>query len=182
MTTIGVLVVVTAGLGWAAWTYNRLVRARTMVGEAWSGIDVQLRRRRDLVPALVDVVRGYARHEQEALEAVTALRTGGRGATPGARAPDETALGRALRRLLAVAEAYPDLRASEQFLALQQRLVEVEDQLQLARRYYNGTVRELNVLVQSVPTLLVARPLGFQAAEFFEIELATDRAVPEVRL
>jgi LemA protein len=182
MTAVLALAVLAGLLGWAAWTYNRLVRARALVAEAWSGIDVQLRRRRDLVPALVEVVRAYGRHERETLEAVTALRAGAPPAGAGARATEETRLTRSLRQLLATAEAYPELRASEQFLGLQARLTEVEDHLQLARRYYNGTVRELNILVEAVPSALVAGPLGFRPAEFFEIELATERAVPEVRL
>ena len=169
-------------LAWGLVTYNRLVKARTLVAEAWSGIDVQLRRRHDLLPALVEVVRGYATHERQALEGVTALRTGVPPAAVDARGPAEAEVTRRLRRLLAVAEAYPDLQASDQFLGLQGRLVEIEEAVQLARRYYNGTVRELNVLVGAVPTNLVAGLLGFRPAEFFEIELATDRAVPEVRL
>jgi LemA protein len=182
MLRIAGLVLLVGGLAWVAYAYNGLVRARALVREGWSGIDVQLRRRRDLVPNLVEVVRAYGRYEQETLEALTALRAGAPAAAVGARGSEESELTRGLRRLLAVAEAYPELRASEQFLGLQRRLTEVEDELQLARRYYNGTARELNIRVHSVPTNVVARLLGFPPAEFFEIELATERAAPEVRL
>jgi LemA protein len=179
---LGALVVAAGLAGWTAYAYNRLVRARNMVREAWSGIDVQLRRRRDLVPGLVDVVRAYGRHERDTFAEVTALQTGVPPAAAGPRGQVETALSRAVRQLLAVAEAYPELRASEQFLGLQARLTEIEDHVQLARRYYNGTVRELNILVEALPTNVVARLLGFTPAEFFELELAIERAAPEVRL
>jgi LemA protein len=179
---VGALVLLAGLAAWVAYAYNRLVRARNLAREAWSGIDVQLRRRWDLIPNLVEIVQAYARHEREAFRTVAALRTGEPPAAAGARGHAETALSRAVRQLLAVAEGYPELRASEQFLGLQQRLAEIEDHVQLARRYYNGTVRELNVLVEAVPTNLVAGLLGFRPAEFFELELAVERAAPEVRL
>jgi LemA protein len=164
------------------WGYNRLVRARAMVREAWSGIDVQLRRRRELIPNLVEVVRAYGRYERETLERLTALRTEGVPDAAGARGSAETALTRQFRQVLVAVEAYPELQASAQFLGLQRQLAEIEDQIQLARRYYNGTVRELNVLVESVPTNVLAGLAGFRPAEFFEVELATERATPDVRL
>jgi len=161
---------------WLAWTYNRLVSARNAVKEGWSGIDVQLKRRHDLVPLLVDAVGAYARHERGLLERVARLRS--------RSVPDleeEAELSRGLEQLLAVAEAYPDLKASANFLSLQRQLVEVEEALQLARRYYNGAVRVYNTLLESFPTLLVARRFGFTPARYFELPLATEAHAPEVK-
>ena len=167
---------------WVAFDFNRLVRWRNMTAEAWSGIDVQLKRRYDLVPNLVEAVRGYSAHEQETFTAIARLRTRAIDAAPAEQTGAENALSGGLRSLLAVAEGYPALRANENFLALQQELVEVEDQIQLARRYYNGSVRNYNTLVQSFPSLVLARLVGFRSAEFFEIERATERSAPEVVL
>lgn len=164
---------------WIAFAFNRLVRHRNLVREAWSGIDVQLQRRHDLVPALVEATRGHARFERDTLESVIRLRA--LGATR-AQQDGENALSDQLRGLLAVAEAYPELRASQSFLELQARLVEVENHLQMARRYYNGTVRDLNIAVESFPANLVARACGFTTQEFFQVESATERAVPQVAL
>ncbi len=154
--------------------YNRLVAARNAVREAWAGVEVQLKRRHDLVPMLVDAVGAYARHERTLLERVARLRTR-------VDPEEEAELSRELRGLLAVAENYPALRASANFLKLQQRLVEVEEALQLARRYYNGAVRVYNTLLESFPTLLVARRFGFTPARYFELPLATEARVPEVK-
>lgn len=172
--------------------YNRLVRARNIVAEAWAGIDVQLQRRHELVPNLVAVTREYVRHESSVLEDVTRARSEGvapaaAGSPPEAAgmaflAANETALSRSLGQLFALAEAYPDLKAAETFSQLHGSLVEVEDQLQYARRYYNGAVRDLNNRVESFPSNLVARSFGFRAAAFFEIELASAREAPDVRL
>ncbi len=166
-------------LGWIALAFNRLVRAGNLTREAWSGIDVQLKRRHDLVPALVETTRGHARFERDTFDALTNLR--GQRASR-ALQDGENALSGQLRELLAVAEAYPELRASESFLALQSRLAEVEHQLQMARRYYNGTVRDLNIAIESFPSNVVARGFGFALGEFFQVESASERAVPEVRL
>ena len=168
-------------LAWFAWSFNRLVRDRNLVTEGWSGIDVQLKRRHDLVPSLVETVRGYAEFEKGLLEDVTRLRAGasGREATRELR-NDENALTDRLRTLFAVAEAYPDLKANRSFLTLQQQLTEIEDALQYARRYYNGTVRNFNIRVESFPSNLVARLFGFSQAEFFEIQTATERQTPSV--
>ena len=173
---VGALLVV---LVVVALAFNRLVRHRNLVREAWSGIDVQLKRRHDLVPNLVESVRGHATFERTVLEEVTRLR----GAPRASRAlqDGENALTTQLRGLLAVAEAYPQLRAGESFLGLQQRLTEVENQLQMARRYYNGAVRDYNIVVESFPSNLVARAFGFTLEEFFQVESALERAVPEVR-
>jgi len=163
------------------WVYNRLVRQRNLVKEAWAGIDVQLQKRHELVPNLVETVRGYTRHESSALEKVTRLRAGA--AAPDAeRAAGESSLSRSIARLFALAEDYPDLKASEGFQQLHRSLVEIEDHLQYARRYYNGAVRDLNNLVESFPSNLVARPFGFRSAPFFEIELASQAGAPDVRL
>jgi LemA protein len=162
---------------WTAVAFNRLVRRRNLVREAWSGIDVQLTRRHDLVPALVECTRGHATYERQALETLTRLRS----APPSrARQVDENALSDHLRGLLAVVEAYPELRASDSFIALQARLVEVENQLQMARRYYNGAVRDYNVAVESFPSNLIAGRFGFTIDQFFEVESATARVVPAV--
>lgn len=168
-----------AALAWIIWTYNRFVRLRNQVNEAWAGIDVQLQRRYDLVPNLLATVKGYMKHESGVLERVTRLR-----AHPDldvdARAGEESGLSRSIGRLFAVAEDYPDLKASEGFQQLHESLVEVEEQLQFARRYYNGSVRDNNNLAQGFPSMLVARPFGFREAAFFEIELASQRSAPEI--
>lgn len=157
---------------WAVVLYNLLVRDRNRVLAAWSDIGVQLKRRHDLIPKLVEAVQAYARYEASTLDELTRLRTAAANAgDPGARGPLEGLLGGRLHALLAVAEAYPGLKASEQFLGLQQELSEVEDQIQYARRYYNGAVRELNVRVDSFPDLLLARLFRFRRADFFELEV-----------
>jgi LemA protein len=163
--------------------YNGLVKKRQMVEEGWSGIDVQLKRRANLIPNLVETVKGYASHEKEALEAVTRMRTAAASMPKddvAGRAKAEGALGQALGRLFAVAEAYPDLKANQNFSDLHQSLDEVEDAIQMARRYYNGAVRNLNVAVESFPSNLVANQFKFEKAEYFEIEDEADRAVPKV--
>jgi LemA protein len=162
-----------------AWVYNRLVRARNQVAEAWAGIDVQLQKRHELVPNLVATVRGYAAHEAGVFEEVTLIRNR-RGADLPALAGAETALSKSLGRLFALAEDYPDLKASEGFRQLHANLVEIEDHLQFTRRYYNGAVRINNNLVESFPSNLVAGLFGFRQAEFFEIELASQRNAPDV--
>lgn len=166
---------------WAIWTYNRLVRKRNQVNEAWAGIDVQLQRRYDLVPNLLATVKGYMKHESSVLERVTALR-GQPGLDVTERADRESGLSRSIGRLFAVAEDYPELKASEGFMQLHDSLVEIEEHLQFARRYYNGSVRENNNLVESFPSMLVARLFRFLPAAFFEIELASQRQAPVVTL
>lgn len=163
------VLIVAVTLGWVAVSYNRLVRLRNQVGNAWADIDVQLRRRHDLVPQLVGAVKGYAGHERGVLTAVTELRAQAVALTSPARlAQVESALEQALTRLFALKEAYPDLKSSESFLQLQRDLVEIENHLQYARRFYNGAVRDLNTTVQRFPDLLIARGLGFREAEYFE--------------
>ncbi len=170
-------------IGWIVLTYNGLVKLKNLVEEGWSGIETQLKRRANLIPNLVEAVKGYAAHERETFDSVTTLRTRSeQAATVGDRAEMEGQLGLALGRLLAVAEGYPELRASENFADLQQSLSEIENDIQLSRRYYNGTVRNLNTMIEQVPSNFIAGMFNFQKAEFFEIEDPADRAVPSVSL
>jgi len=168
-------------LGWAVWIYNRLVKTRNQVNEAWAGIDVQLQRRYDLVPNLLATVKGYMKHESGVLERVTRLR-GNPEMELTERADEESGLSRSIGRLFAVAEDYPDLKASEGFAQLHASLVRIEEHLQFARRYYNGSVRDNNNLVEGFPSMLIAQAFGFKGAAFFEIELASQRAAPEIKL
>jgi LemA protein len=168
-------------VAWAAWTYNLLVSARNQVKEAWAGIDVQLQRRYDLVPNLVATVKGYTTHESGVLERVTRLRGNPAMELP-ERADEESGLSRSIGRLFALAEDYPDLKASEGFQQLHRSLVEIEEHLQFARRYYNGSVRDNNNRVEGFPSMIIARAFGFPVAAFFEIELASQRNAPAIRL
>jgi LemA protein len=159
--------------------YNRLVRLRNEVGTGWANIDVQLQRRADLIPNLVETVRAYAAHERGVFEEVTRARSALQQAgSPGSAAAANEGLTAALGRLFAVAEAYPELRASENFLQLQEDLTDTEDKISAARRYYNATVMRFNTAVQSIPWLLLARPFGFREREFFSAE--GDTAPPRV--
>jgi LemA protein len=159
--------------------YNRLVRLRNEVDTGWANIEVQLQRRTDLIPNLVEIVRGYAAHERETFDSVTQARAGlQQAATPAAAAEANAALTAALGRLFAVAEAYPDLKASANFLQLQDDLTDTEDKISAARRYYNATVMHYNTAIQSLPWLLFATPFGFRGREFFSAE--GDTAVPQV--
>ncbi len=162
--------------------YNKLVRCRNMVAEGWSGIDVQLKRRSNLIPNLIETVKGYMGHEAKLLAEVTQLRSQSKNTQAVAdKSQVETALTRSLGNLVAVAESYPDLKANQNFLDLQDELAQIENEIQMARRYYNGTVRDLNIMIESFPSNLVANRFGFVQAEFFEIEAPEDRAVPEVK-
>ena len=181
--TIALIGLVLAIAAYAVTVYNALVRARQMVQEAWSGIDVQLKRRADLIPNLVETVKGYATHEKEALERVTEMRARAQSVPAGdiqGRAAAEGMLSQALGRLFAVAEAYPDLKASQNFTELQRSLETTEGEIQMARRYYNGAVRQLNTRVQSFPSNLFATQFGFGLADYFELENPDDRAMPKV--
>jgi LemA protein len=173
---IGVLVLlgIVAILG-----YNKLVRLRNEVGTGWANIDVQLQRRSDLIPNLVETVRGYAAHERGVFDEVTRARTALQQAgSPAKAAKADAGLTNALGRLFAVAEAYPDLKASENFKELQEELTDTEDKISAARRYYNATVMSFNTAIQSFPWVLFARGLGFREREFFSAE--GDTAVPQV--
>jgi LemA protein len=169
-----VFVVVLAVVG-----YNRLVRLRNEANTGWANVDVQLERRGDLIPNLVEAVRGYAAHERGVFEEVTKARSALREATtPAAAGEANDILSSALGRLFAVAENYPDLKASANFLSLQDDLTDTEDKISAARRYYNSTVMHYNTGIQSLPWVLVARPLGFREKEFFSAE--GDTAAPQV--
>ena len=168
-------------LGTGIWLYNRLVRNRNRVNEAWAGIDVQLQKRSELVPNLVQTVKGYATHESSVFEEVVRVRNSGE-TNVGVRAEQETALSRSLGRLFALAEDYPDLKASKGFQQLHNSLIDIEDHLQFARRYYNGAVRDNNNLVESFPSNIVAAWFNFKLADFFEIELSSQRSAPDVDL
>jgi LemA protein len=180
-----VLIVIAAAIVYAIIIYNSLVQTGQMTNEAWSGIDVQLKRRAELIPNLVESVKGYASHERELLQRVTELRNAAQ-ALPSAdverRAEIEGALSVAVKRIMALAEAYPDLKASENFLELQRELSKLEDEIQMARRYYNGSVRNLNTLVESFPSNLVAGAFRFEQRKFFELSDASEAAVPQVTL
>ena len=166
---------------WGITLYNRLVALRNGGEGAWSDIDVQLKRRWELIPNLVETVKGYALHEQSTFEKVTAARSQAMQAhTPGEHAAAEGNLQGALKSLFAVAEAYPELRANENFLGLQRELSGLEDAIQNARRYYNAIVRDLNTAIESFPGNLLAGPFGFTKREYFELDSAAERAAPKV--
>ncbi|WP_018238972.1 LemA family protein [Ensifer sp. BR816] len=176
---IGVAVIL-----YLVFVYNGLVKARQMAEEAWSGIDVQLKRRADLIPNLIETVKGYAAHEKSTLEEVVALRNRAQAVPEGdiaARAAAEGALSQALGRIFALAEAYPDLKANENFAELQGSLETIEGEIQMSRRYYNGAARDLNVKVESFPSNLIAGAFRFAKASYFEITNEADRAVPSVK-
>jgi LemA protein len=162
--------------------YNRLVRSRNRVDNAWAQVEVQLKRRWDLIPNLVETVKGYAAHERGVFEEVTKARaTAQQAQTPAAAAEAEGILGRALGRLFAVAEAYPELQADENFRQLQTDLAETENRVAVSRQVYNDTVLTYNNTIQTFPGVVVAGPFGFTAREFFEVEEAAQREAPEVR-
>ena len=167
---------------WGVVIYNLLVRDRARVAAAWSDVEVQLKRRHDLIPNLVETVKQHAGYERGVLESVAERRAQALAASgPAARGAPEASLGRGLHRLIAVAENYPELQASQSFLDLQRNLSDTEDQIQYARRYYNGAVNNLNTRVDTFPDLLVARLLGFRPAEYFELDAAEEAQPAKVR-
>ena len=180
-----VIAVVVLAVLYAIATYNRLVRQRNLVREGWSGIDVQLRRRADLVPNLVETVKGYAGHERGTLEAVVHARQAAvSAATPAEQAAAENQLTSALRQVFALAEAYPDLKANQNFLQLQSELADLENKIAAARRFFNNATAEFNASVEQFPAVLFARSLGFSRREFFELEAGERAAVaaaPQVK-
>ena len=183
MTALIVILALTGLLAlWFVSMYNGLVRLRNLVKEGWSGMDVQLKRRADLIPNLVETVKKYMGHERDLLAKVTELRAQSRQVREvGEKGRLEGALSRTLANLFAVAEGYPDLKANQNFLDLQNELSGIEEEIQLARRYYNGTVRNLNIKIESFPSNIVANVFKFSQAEFFEIEDDAERAVPKVQ-
>jgi LemA protein len=172
-----------AVVAWAIFTFNRLTRLRQLSDNAWADIDVQLKRRHDLIPQVVAVVKGHAGYERQTLEALVAARSRAleaSGGGPAARFREEDPVAGGLHRIFAIAEAYPDLRAAASFAGLQRTLTEVEDHLQNARRYYNAVVRDLNTAIAQFPANLLTSPLGFRPREFFGIDDVAERAVPRV--
>lgn len=169
--TDALLILLTVAVVWAAYAFNRLVALRARCDNGWSQIDVQLRRRHDLIPNLVETVKGYAAHERELFERVTLARTRGVDArSVGDQATAEREIGAGLRQLFAVAEAYPQLKADASFLALQEELSGTESKIAYARQFYNDQVMRLNTRIQSFPSTIIARAFGFTAREFFEID------------
>lgn len=163
--------------------FNKLVRGRNLVKEGWSGIDVQLKRRHDVIPNIVETVKGYAGHEKKLFEEVSRIRSNAENSKSVKESGvSEIAVSKSLRNLFALAEAYPELKANQNFMELQKTLSEIEEQISLARRYYNGTARDMNILVESFPSSIVAGLGGFKKADFFEIEYAAHRDAPEVKL
>jgi LemA protein len=178
--TIIIILAVFLG-GWIVFTYNRLVTLRNRAKEAWSDIDIQLKRRYDLIPNLVETVKGYAAHEKEVFERIAEARAKAMGATGmKEKAEAENQLSQALKSLFAVVEAYPELKANENFLHLQKELVDTEDKIQYARRFYNANVRDLNTLIESFPANLIAKKFGFEKMELFEIA-EVEREAPKVK-
>jgi len=178
-----VALVVVIGLAALA-AYNRFVRQRTLIDNSWSNVDTELQRRYDLIPNLVETVKGYATHERSTLEAVTVARNQAVASTgsPEQQAATENALVGSLRSLFAVSEAYPDLKADASFADLQHQLTATEDRIQAARRFYNNNVRDYNTRVQAVPSNLVARLGGFELRQYFQIDEAVEQTAPPVDL
>lgn len=167
---------------WFISIYNRFIREKNMVKEGWSGIDVQLKRRADLIPNLVEMVKGYMKHEKDLLTQVTELRTKSMQTEDVAeRGKIEAGISRSLAGIFAVAEGYPELKANTNFINLQEQLGQCENEIQMARRYYNGAVRNWNYLVEAFPSVIVASLFNFGLQAFFEIEDEAQRAVPEVK-
>ncbi len=173
---LGVLIAAFVGI------YNSLVRLRNTADQSWSDIDVQLKRRHDLVPNLVETVKGYAAHERGTFEEVVQARNAAmQASSPVDKAQAENALQTTLRSLFALAENYPELKANQNFIELQKELSNIEEQIQLSRRYYNAVVRDLNTRIESVPSNIVANMYGFKKKEFFELDSAEERKAPEVK-
>jgi len=179
----GLLGLIAALIGYFIYAYNALIKKRNLVAEGWSGIDVQLRRRADLVPNLVETVKAYAAHEDRLFRDLSELRAK---SISGGSVSEQSSVGQAmsaaLGRLLAIAEAYPELKADANFRDLQDKLAGIEDEIQLSRRYYNGAVRNLNTMLESFPSNLIADAFYFTKAEFFEIGDEAARQVPRVEL
>ncbi len=184
-TSLTLLLITAAIVGYGIIIYNSLVRARQMVQEGYSGIDVQLKKRANLIPNLVAAVKGYMKHEKDLLEKVTELRAKASGmsdASPAERSAVEQEIGSLLGKIIVAVENYPDLKADQNVLDLQRQLQQIEHDIQMARRYYNGAVRDNNVLVESFPSNIIANAFHFTKAEYFELDDASARQVPKVDL
>lgn len=170
-------------LGWVAGAYNALVRSRNAVSESWADIDTELHRRHDLIPNLVETVKGYAAHERETLERVVQARNSAASphASKAEQAKDENALSGSVRQLFALAESYPELKANQNFIALQEELANTEDRLQRSRRFYNANVRDLDNRLETFPSNIVASMFSFKPAEYFEVEEPAIRQAPVVK-
>ncbi len=179
-----ILGVVVVALGWMIGTYNGLVRTRNHCDESWSNVDTELKRRYDLIPNLVNTVKGYAKHEADTLQRVVDARNraASNEGSPESRVRDENELVRSTRQLFAVVESYPDLKANQQFLQLQEELVTTENRIQRARRFYNANVRDLANRIETFPSSILAGMYGFKKREFFEIEDSSQRSVPQIDL
>lgn len=184
---VGIVVAVVAILliviliSWYINLYNKLQRLKNMADESWSTIDVQLKERYDLIPNLVETVKGYAKHESETLEAVIAARGSAMSATGDAKVAAENQLTGAIRSIMVLQERYPDLKANSNFIGLQNQLKEIESKIASARRYYNGTVKELNTKIDVFPSNIVAKKMGLEKRSYFEIENAEERKAPQVK-
>lgn len=179
---IVVLVIVVVFVGWVAMAYNGLIRRRNQVKNAWAQIDVQLKRRHDLIPNLVETAKGYVKHERETLEEVTNARSRAmQASSPGEASQAEQGLSSALGKFFVVVEQYPDLKANQNFLALQEELTSTENRISFARQYYNDEVMKYNTAIQSVPTNIVAGMFSFKLEDLFEIEVESQRDAPQVK-
>lgn len=182
MTAVIVLALIAVVLGYGVSVFNKLVRFRTFVEEAWSGINVQLKKRHDLIPNLMETVKGYAAHERETFESVTQARTSAMQAQDvKSLEAAENKLSGALMRLMAVAESYPELKANQNFMNLQNQLTNIEGDIEKSRRYYNGAVRQKNITIDSFPSNIVAGMFNFSKSEFFELENEAEKAVPQIK-
>ncbi len=181
ITTYAIIFVVLGTVGWTIAAYNHLIKLKNFCQEAWSGIDVQLKRRANLIPNLLETVKGYMKHEKDVFQKVTEARARALSASSmQERSGAESLLSSSLRGLFAIAENYPELKANQNFLNLQEQLSEIEDQIQMARRYYNGTVRNLNTAIEVFPNSIIASIFNFKKQPFFQLTDNAERAVPKV--
>lgn len=175
---IAILALFSLMLTWLINCYNLMIKSRNLMEDAWSGIEIQLKRRFDLIPKLARLVKEYSRHEAETLERIVSMRQ--QTSSKQQQQKDEQELSQYLRHFYVQVEAYPDLKSNQNYLELQKQLAEVEDDIQLARRYFNGTVRNYNNLIQSFPSMFVAKHFSFVAAEYFELEQSKEAESPEI--
>lgn len=182
MGLIIVLAIIAIAVLYGVFVYNKLVRFRTLVEEAWSGINVQLKKRHDLIPNLMETVKGYATHERETFESVTKARTSAIQAQDvKTQETAENQLSGALMRLMAISERYPELKANQNFMQLQEQLGTIETDIEKSRRYYNGAVRQKNIAIDTFPSNMVANMFNFEKSVFFELENEAERTVPQIK-